>query len=62
MLFQDTYIEGIQPRFDILKTRHFEGPGITYVRLEDALLILRHHFQSAYYHRSRNHRALHCPA
>jgi hypothetical protein len=25
MLFQDTYIEGIQPRFDILKARHFAG-------------------------------------
>jgi hypothetical protein len=35
MLFQDTYIEEIQPRFDILKTRHFDWSW-NYVRLEDA--------------------------
>jgi hypothetical protein len=44
----DTYIKGIQPRLDILKARHFDWSW-NYVRLEDALLILRHHFQSAYY-------------
>ena len=55
----DTYIEGIQPRFDILKARHFDSSW-NWVR-QDALLMYYDIIFGQLTTVDRNHCTMHCP-